>query len=334
MKGFLVSVAMCTYNGERYIREQIISVLNQTSPIDEIVICDDLSDDRTCEIIELIRNEYKGKRISLYRNEKRLGIAQNFFKAMHLCSGDIIFLCDQDDVWMEDKVATYLDVFRVNARCNAVLTDAVLVDEGLKPLEKTLWESLGFSLRLRKKIQKGQADKVLGKGPFVTGAALAVRKTLLQNIVPPIGSILHDEWLGWFINNSMAFAERPTFYYRQHDVQAVGAHFFSGLSDHARYLGGIVKMAEADKFPSVESFQSLATALEKAGIPERIIRCIKGKISFMIYRSNLPPLRAKRFLKVLLNAGLYCLYANSIKGVIKDIIRKIDNDKDNGKKIF
>ena len=321
--GLKVSVAMCTYNGERYINEQIGSILGQTAPVEEIIVCDDQSEDQTCCIIEEINSRNPGI-IHLYQNEKKLGIAQNFFKAMHLCSGDVVFLCDQDDVWMKDKVASFLAAFADNPEAKGVLSDAVLTDESLNPLGKTLWESLGFSIKKRRMIRGGHAERVMGKGPFVTGAALAVKKEWLKDVGLPKAPMLHDEWLGWFINNAMAFIERPTFCYRQHHVQAVGARYFSGPSDRMRYMGSIVKTAEKDQFPPIDCFQALACALKMAGIPENILKCVEEKMAFMVFREALPVARMKRLFRVLAHMNQYALYANGYKSVIKDIIRKIN----------
>ena len=88
-----VSVAMCTYNGHQYIKEQLLSILEQTIPIDEIIICDDGSKDATIQIIIEYMNAYPGV-IKLIKNSQNLGYTKNFEKAICLCSGDIIFLAD------------------------------------------------------------------------------------------------------------------------------------------------------------------------------------------------------------------------------------------------
>lgn len=98
-----LSVAMCTYNGDKFIASQLSSILDQTIPIDDIVICDDGSNDKTLEIISRIQQENPNK-INLFRNPVNLGSTKNFEKAIDLCSGDYIFLADQDDIWKKDKV--------------------------------------------------------------------------------------------------------------------------------------------------------------------------------------------------------------------------------------
>lgn len=114
---------MTTYNGELYLDEQIKSILPQLNPDDELVICDDGSTDSTISIIE----SFKDMRIHLHRNHFRNHIL-NFEYALHKAKGDIIFLCDQDDVWLPDKVKTMLPYFDIyDLVCsNCIVTDQVL----------------------------------------------------------------------------------------------------------------------------------------------------------------------------------------------------------------
>lgn len=98
-----VSLAMTTYNGEKYLREQLDSIYNQTRVPDEVIVCDDNSSDKTISILE----EYsKSKGLKYYKNNPGLGVNKNFFKAISLCSGDYISLCDQDDIWLPNKIET------------------------------------------------------------------------------------------------------------------------------------------------------------------------------------------------------------------------------------
>ena len=95
----MISVAMTTYNGEKYIRKQIESILNQSMKVDEIIVCDDGSTDKTVEILK----EYP---VTVYQNENNLGYRLNFKKAMSLCTHEYTFLCDQDDIWEKKKIKT------------------------------------------------------------------------------------------------------------------------------------------------------------------------------------------------------------------------------------
>lgn len=100
-----ISVAMATYNGEKYIEEQLVSILNQTVPVDEVVICDDCSVDQTANCIkEFIKKNKLDHSWKFVENEHNLGYAANFIKALRMTEGDLIFFSDQDDIWIPDRI--------------------------------------------------------------------------------------------------------------------------------------------------------------------------------------------------------------------------------------
>jgi len=172
---------MATYNGAAHIQQQLESFLSQTYPPDEVVVCDDCSTDETIEILESFR-ESAPFTVAIHRNEKNLGYTKNFEKALQNCSGELIFLSDQDDVWFPNKVERVTDVFLAHPDKLLVIHDGELVDENLV--------SHGAS-KLRQ-IKKGYGtDK-----SFVTGALTAIRSSFLPYIIPiPLGIIGHDRWI-------------------------------------------------------------------------------------------------------------------------------------------
>lgn len=107
----MISVAMATYNGEKYIKEQLESILGQDSPVDEIVICDDCSTDKTLDIIYQVIKDYNAENIiKVMVNKDNIGYIKNFLKALSMVSGDYIFLADQDDIWCSEKVRESLAI--------------------------------------------------------------------------------------------------------------------------------------------------------------------------------------------------------------------------------
>ena len=125
----MISVAMTSYNGEKYIKQQIESILSQSVPVDEVVICDDISKDKTAEIIKEINDD----RIRFIVNETNLGFIANFHKSISLTNGDYIFLADQDDIWEPNKIERILDTMKaVNAK--AICTNYKLIDGNGQPL--------------------------------------------------------------------------------------------------------------------------------------------------------------------------------------------------------
>lgn len=127
---FMISVVMATYNGERYIKEQLESILFQTRKPDEIIINDDRSIDGTVDIIADIKKKYNAP-IILKVNEKRLGYAQNFREAIRRTKGEIVFLSDQDDVWLENKIEICMAVFERKEQVLALSTAYYLSDGAL-----------------------------------------------------------------------------------------------------------------------------------------------------------------------------------------------------------
>lgn len=118
-----VSVVMATYNGEEYIVEQLDSIINQSYPVDEIIICDDKSTDRTVGVITEYISRKKIREIKLYENSENLGFAENFNKALNLAKGDYIFFSDQDDIWENEKIQIMLDKMDEYTDCKLLCSD-------------------------------------------------------------------------------------------------------------------------------------------------------------------------------------------------------------------
>ena len=222
----MISVALCTYNGEKFIEEQLNSILKQTLAVDEIVICDDNSTDSTLEIL----NKYKEKdnRIKLYKNKKNLGTIKCFEKAILLTGGEIIFLSDQDDIWKADKVERMNAFFQDNQHCSMLFTNGILIDENNNSLGSTLWEKWGFDDLIKQKwINNNNAflDLIRNKNK-VTGATVAFNARLKNEFIPintPQG-YWHDTWLAMHAayRNSLFFLDECTILYRTHQNQQIG----------------------------------------------------------------------------------------------------------------
>ena len=124
-----VSVAMATYNGEKFIREQLCSIVNQTVKPDEIVICDDCSTDNTLRIVQNYANDKSNINWKIIRNDNNQGYIKNFFNAIKNTTGDIIILCDQDDVWDDHKIQFFVDLFINNDDMLSLHTDYSIIDQ-------------------------------------------------------------------------------------------------------------------------------------------------------------------------------------------------------------
>ena len=131
----MISVAVTTYNGEKYIEEQLCSICKQTMPVDEIIIVDDLSTDRTVAVIKDFIQTNKENRIHLFVNKKNLGYTENFYKAISKTRGDYIFLSDQDDLWKENKVERMVNVIK-DTDSEILCSNFEIIDEKGIPTKK------------------------------------------------------------------------------------------------------------------------------------------------------------------------------------------------------
>jgi glycosyltransferase involved in cell wall biosynthesis len=130
-----ISIAMATYNGEAYIREQLDSLANQTLLPKELIVCDDGSTDRTLEIVEQWSKTAAPFPVYIFRNEERLGFADNFLQAASYCEGDLIAFCDQDDVWLSKKLQYCLAMFTDEPELMLLSHNAWVTDEKLSRLK-------------------------------------------------------------------------------------------------------------------------------------------------------------------------------------------------------
>lgn len=131
----MISVAMTTYNGENFVLEQINSIFHQTRNIDELIIVDDHSSDQTIPIILHLMQEHPDWSIKVYVNTKNLGYKRNFEKAIALSNGDHIFLSDQDDVWMENKVEEMMRIMETDPQIEVLASSFDLIDQDGRLLE-------------------------------------------------------------------------------------------------------------------------------------------------------------------------------------------------------
>ena len=218
------SVAMCTYNGAKYIREQLDSILNQSHPVDEIVICDDGSIDATIDIIKQVIDTTSTS-IKLYKNKENLGFFKNFLQAISLCTGDIIFLSDQDDLWRDDKVEKICDWFNTYEKKDVVFTDAKLIDEYDYEFTKdTLWKG-GFGKRMQRYFDNGYGLEIFAITNRATGATMAFRKSFIEGKELSAYNLpLHDYIIVLLAvsENKCGYIKETLTSYRIHKGQTIG----------------------------------------------------------------------------------------------------------------
>lgn len=202
------SIVMATYNGERFLREQLDSILINLGEFDELVISDDGSQDRTIEIIKQFQQ--KDNRIKLLLGGTHKGVIRNFENAMKNASGRYIFLADQDDIWVKGKIEEIVTIFEDNPDITCVLHDLKIIDEN----EKTIASSF---VRLRN-VHLGFIRNIC-KNSYI-GNAMAFRRTLLGYVLPiPSQVPMHDQWIGLLSEYyGRTFLDpSPLGLYRRHD---------------------------------------------------------------------------------------------------------------------
>ena len=201
----MVSVCMAVKNGERYLRQQIDSILPQLSENDELVISDDHSTDETISIIK----SYSDSRIVLTANRGK-GILQNFESALLLCQGEFIFLTDQDDVWMPEKIRKMVLHFENH---DLIVHDCYIVNSTLHVLQDSFFD---FN-RSGKGIFKN-----LVRNSYM-GCCMAFKRKVLNKAVPfPSRIIMHDQWLGLVaeLDFHVAFISDKLVWHRRHELNA------------------------------------------------------------------------------------------------------------------
>lgn len=213
-----VSVAMCTYNGEKYIRKQLESIIRQSRRVDEIIISDDGSKDATLAICrEILSNT--NIPFQIVENKPSLKVIKNFQQCFSLCTGDLIFSCDQDDIWHENKVEIMLSYFENNDLIDMIATDAVLIDATDNVMNLSLKEGLDFCMDSQEKILPE-----LLRTFCITGATMAFRKNFEQKYFYVSNYWLHDGWLALqsSMKNSFLYLNDKLTMYRLHGNNECG----------------------------------------------------------------------------------------------------------------
>jgi len=241
-----VAVIMATYNGEKYVKQQIESILASGFDDFEIFIYDDGSKDNTINIIRELMLLHPS-RIHLYQNEANLGVTRNFLQAVAKAEADYIMLCDQDDVWKPDKIEKTLNRMKaMEKRLGrdlplAVFTDAVVVDEKLKPISDSFFKFNHLNPQKTDLAHILMENKLIGCTVMVNGCV----GKLLKQYPMPGHARYHDWWIALMASSmgKISFINEGTLYYRQHGGNLVGGTGF--VSYFKNRLANIRKQKEA-----------------------------------------------------------------------------------------
>ncbi|MDP9994296.1 glycosyltransferase involved in cell wall biosynthesis [Variovorax boronicumulans] len=326
-----VSVALCTYNGARFLREQVRSICLQTRPPVEIVLSDDASRDGSVEVVRAAVAECAAERpgppiaLRVFENPVALRVVKNFEQAISACTSELIALSDQDDVWMPDRLALMVAHFEQDANLMLLHTDARLVDSERRDLNQTLFHALEVTPLELTQVHSGKAFDALLRRNLVTGATTVFRRALLADALPLPVEWVHDEWLAIVASTTarVDLLEQPLIEYRQHESNQIGARrdTFKEKVRKALASRGNTHVERAIKA------ELLLERLLQLGdrVPPEIIAKVRSKIVHQRFRAALPPSRLARIVPIAREAmtGRYDKFGRGVRGVVRDLFESV-----------
>ena len=229
-----ISVAMCTYNGSKFLAEQLSSIREQTKLPHELVICDDDSTDATPRIVHAFALDAPFP-VRFFRNQATLGSTRNFEKAINLCEGQAIALCDQDDIWQPNKLERLASVLDSEPQVGGVCSNAFLMDETSECFPDSLWERRNFTPRMQAAFQRNSALQLLQYNA-ATGATFAFRSEFVKQVTPIPPEWVHDAWIALLVatQSRVQLVPEKLISYRIHPAQQIGVEAQGhGLRRHA-----------------------------------------------------------------------------------------------------
>ena len=317
------SVAMCTYNGARFVREQLASIATQTLPPAEIVVCDDASTDDTPAIVEQFARASRIE-VRFHINPTRLGSTRNFERAIGLCGGSFIALADQDDVWRTDKLAVIGSAFAAAPEVGMVFSDAEVTDADLRSKGYGVWQSVTFTRALQARFRRGDGFAVLMRGNKVTGATMAFDARFRELVLPIPDGAYHDEWIALLIcavAKGVPLSERLV-QYRQHDRNQVGSsgHDVASMVRKAIRPGADVYADAADVN---DQFIRRLCAQRRFQVSPDLVAALTQRGDFLRWRATLPRGRLTRLARAsaAFASGRYRRFANGWRSFASDLVR-------------
>jgi glycosyltransferase involved in cell wall biosynthesis len=282
-----ISIALATFNGARYLAAQLESFSAQRRLPDELIVSDDCSSDETIEILQ----EYQKSapfEVHIHQNSKNLGFIENFGKALSMCSGDIIFLSDQDDVWMAHKISRVCQLFEEGEDIQVITNNHIITDEELNPSGFT---TLGNVRKM------GRGDQ-----SFMHGCCTSLRGKFRDLVVPMAEGISHDGWIGKLGDalGVRVVVDEVLQYYRKHESNA--SLWYTSRPEVRGRFDDIRKYGLADArggwSREIEVLRQMrsrliegGTTLKNIGVPEEktaeAIGAIESRISRLLERTGI-----------------------------------------------
>jgi glycosyltransferase involved in cell wall biosynthesis len=326
-----ISIAMCTYNGETFLSEQLESILAQTVLPDELIVCDDASIDATVDVLRTFK-EKSPFPVTIIVNKSTAGVCKNFENAIGHCSGDVIVFADQDDIWQPFKIESMIAAFHSNPHCGYVFSNADLVDEQGRYIGRDLWKSIGFDKRQQADYARGDQLHVMLRGCcLIYGTTMAFRGVFKTKLLPIesrlVTACTHDTWISLMLTsmglNGVAIP-RSLIRYRQHEKQLAGGGQplkLSQLITKARSSRADIDLALADSLAQIaerlqnEEQQSESVVRARKQLTEKALHLrarVRANSSHGFQRLKVVFLESV--------SGRYGRYSGSLKSIVKDLI--------------
>ena len=318
-----ISVACCVYNGADFLDMQLRSLVAQTVQPHEIVIVDDASSDRSVAIAEAFARDMRPMlEVRVKRNVANQGVAANFEKAIGLTTGDLVFLCDQDDVWHRSRVEKVCAQFAARPDLSLLHSDARLIGDDGGALGCSLFEALEFGRRERSLVREGSAFRALLVRNLVTGATAAFRRSVFHAARPFPRHWIHDEWLAIIAATTgrVDFLDEALIDYRQHSANQIGMRKLR-WSDKLQRLS----VSRGSRFTAFQlRAEVLLARLQAMGddVPHALLGLVAEKCAHARVRASLPPNRAARLWPIAkeVATGRYSRYSSGFQGVVRDCL--------------
>lgn len=249
-----IDILLATCNGEKYLSDQLDSLLNQDYQNIRLIVRDDASQDQTQNILKSYQAKYPEK-IILHEGKEKLGVKGNFSKLMEFSAAPYVMFADQDDVWLPHKVKHTLKVMqqleqKYGEQPLLVHSDLVVVDENLRVLNSSFWKYAGIKPHLGINLNRLLSQNV------VTGCTVMVNRLLIEIAKPiPAEAFMHDWWIALTAASfgQIGFINVPTLYYRQHSKNTLGAQKFGSWRNLTHNAHKLMKR-DVRKFQQASTF--------------------------------------------------------------------------------
>ena len=317
-----ISVAMCTYNGAKFVGAQLDSIAQQTRMPAELIVIDDRSVDTTVTIVEAFARTAPFP-VKLHVNEANIGsaskgITKNFETAVALCHGDLIAPCDQDDVWVPEKLARMARAFEENPALDGAFSDAQLVTESGAPKGIRLSRTTGLNAAEQARIARGEALPLVLSMTKVYGSSMMFHSRLKKTLpVPP--HWWFDAWMATMAatHGGLRFLPEELYLYRIHPHQSVSASLQTTTQRLQRWRSSAKQYWETAEPQLQELHDRLQSEGDSVAMPH--LAYLRGRMHLLRFRADLPDNRLLRMLRILPKEAQYRRYFNGWRSMAKDL---------------